>query len=269
VIPIDDDGQLQMAAAEEIIGSRTRVLAFTHVSNVTGVINPVERLVALAHAVGALVLLDACQSAPHRPLDLGALGVDFAVFSAHKMLGPTGIGVLYGRGELLDAMPPFLTGGSMITTVTLEKAEYLPAPQRFEAGTQRVSQVIAFGAAVDYLSQVGMQRVHDWEAALGQRLVTGLTAIPGITVLGPPAGVERAGLASFVVEGVHAHDVGQYLDDLGIAVRVGHHCAKPLHARFGITASVRASASVFTTDDDVDALLDGVAAVRAYFGVDA
>ncbi|PPF60594.1 cysteine desulfurase, partial [Clavibacter michiganensis] len=215
VIPIDDDGQLQMAAAEDIIGSQTRILAFTHVSNVTGVINPVERLVALAHAVGALVVLDACQSAPHRPLDLGALGVDFAVFSAHKMLGPTGIGVLYGRSELLDAMPPFLTGGSMITTVTLEKAEYLPAPQRFEAGTQRVSQTIALGAAVDYLSEIGMQRVHDWEAALGQRLVEGLESIPGITVLGPGPGIERAGLASFVVEGVHAHDVGQYLDDLG------------------------------------------------------
>ena len=267
VIPIDDDGQLQMVAAEEIIGSRTRILAFTHVSNVTGVINPVERLVALAHPVGALVLLDACQSAPHRPLDLGALGVDFAVFSAHKMLGPTGIGVLYGRGELLDAMPPFLTGGSMITTVTLEKAEYLPAPQRFEAGTQRVSQVIAFGAAVDYLSQVGMQRVHDWEAALGQRLVEGLESIPGITVLGPGPGVERAGLASFVVEGVHAHDVGQYLDDLGIAVRVGHHCAQPLHRRFGATASTRASAYLYNTPAEVDAFLEGVRGVTAFFGV--
>jgi len=267
VIPIDDDGQLQMAAAEEIIGSRTRVLAFTHVSNVTGVINPVERLVALAHAVGALVLLDACQSAPHRPLDLGALGVDFAVFSAHKMLGPTGIGVLYGRGELLDAMPPFLTGGSMITTVTLEKAEYLPAPQRFEAGTQRVSQTIALAAAVDYLSEVGMQRVHDWEAALGQRLVEGLESIPGITVLGPGPGVERAGLASFVVEGVHAHDVGQYLDDLGIAVRVGHHCAQPLHRRFGVTASTRASAYLYNTPAEVDAFIEGVRGVTAFFGV--
>jgi cysteine desulfurase/selenocysteine lyase len=267
VIPIDDDGQLQMAAAEEIIGSNTRVLAFTHVSNVTGVINPVERLVALAHAVGALVVLDACQSAPHRPLDLGALGVDFAVFSAHKMLGPTGIGVLYGRGELFDAMPPFLTGGSMITTVTLEKAEYLPAPQRFEAGTQRVSQAIALAAAVDYLSEIGMQRVHDWEAALGQRLVEGLESIPGITVLGPGPGVERAGLASFVVEGVHAHDVGQYLDDLGIAVRVGHHCAQPLHRRFGVTASTRASAYLYNTPAEVDAFIEGVRGVTAFFGV--
>ncbi|KQM59388.1 cysteine desulfurase [Agreia sp. Leaf210] len=267
VIPIDDDGKLQMAAAEDIIGSQTRILAFTHVSNVTGVINPVERLVALAHAVGALVILDACQSAPHRPLDLGALGVDFAVFSAHKMLGPTGIGVLYGRSELLDAMPPFLTGGSMITTVTLEKAEYLPAPQRFEAGTQRVSQTIALGAAVDYLSEIGMQRVHDWEAALGQRLVEGLESIPGITVLGPGPGIERAGLASFVVEGVHAHDVGQYLDDLGIAVRVGHHCAQPLHRRFGVTASTRASAYLYNTPAEVDAFLEGVRGVTAFFGV--
>ena len=267
VIPIDDDGQLQMAAAEDIIGSQTRILAFTHVSNVTGVINPVERLVALAHAVGALVVLDACQSAPHRPLDLGALGVDFAVFSAHKMLGPTGIGVLYGRSELLDAMPPFLTGGSMITTVTLERAEYLPAPQRFEAGTQRVSQTIALGAAVDYLSEIGMQRVHDWEAALGQRLVEGLESIPGITVLGPGPGIERAGLASFVVEGVHAHDVGQYLDDLGIAVRVGHHCAQPLHRRFGVTASTRASAYLYNTPAEVDAFIEGVRGVTAFFGV--
>ena len=267
VIPIDDAGLLVMSQAEEIIGARTRVLAFTHVSNVTGVINPVERLVELAHAVGALVVLDACQSAPHRPLDLGALGVDFAVFSGHKMLGPTGVGVLYGRGELLDAMPPFLTGGSMITTVTLEKAEYLPAPQRFEAGTQRVSQAIALGAAVDYLSEVGMSRIHDWEAALGQRLVSGLAEIPGITVLGPPAGVERAGLASFVVDGVHAHDVGQYLDDLGIAVRVGHHCAQPLHRRFGVTASTRASAYLYNTPAEVDAFLEGVRGVTAFFGV--
>jgi cysteine desulfurase/selenocysteine lyase len=267
VIPIDDDGTLRMGSAEEIIGSRTRIVAFTHVSNVTGVINPVERLVALAHAVGALVVLDACQSAPHRPLDLGALDVDFAVFSAHKMLGSTGVGVLYGRSELLDAMPPFLTGGSMITTVTLEKAEYLPAPQRFEAGTQRVSQAIALGAAVDYLSEVGMSRIHDWESALGQRLVEGLSAIPGITVLGPPPGVERAGLASFVVEGVHAHDVGQYLDHLGIAVRVGHHCAQPLHRRFGVTASTRASAYLYNTPAEVDAFLEGVRGVTAFFGV--
>ena len=267
VIPIDDAGLLVMSQAEEIIGARTRVLAFTHVSNVTGVINPVDRLVELAHAVGALVVLDACQSAPHRPLDLGALGVDFAVFSGHKMLGPTGVGVLYGRGELLDAMPPFLTGGSMITTVTLEKAEYLPAPQRVEAGTQRVSQAIALGAAVDYLSEVGMSRIHDWEAALGQRLVSGLAEIPGITVLGPPPGVERAGLASFVVEGVHAHDVGQYLDDLGIAVRVGHHCAQPLHRRFGVTASTRASAYLYNTPAEVDAFLEGVRGVTAFFGV--
>jgi cysteine desulfurase/selenocysteine lyase len=267
VIPLNDDGTLQMQSARDIIGVRTRIVAFTHVSNVTGVINPVSELVSLAHTVGALVLLDACQSAPHRPLDLAELDVDFAVFSGHKMLGPTGVGVLYGRAELLDAMPPFLTGGSMITTVTLEKAEYLPAPQRFEAGTQRVSQAIALGAAVDYLSQVGMSRIHDWEAALGQRLVEGLSAMPGITVLGPPPGVERAGLASFVVEGVHAHDVGQYLDDLGIAVRVGHHCAQPLHRRFGVTASTRASAYLYNTPAEVDAFLEGVRGVTAFFGV--
>ena len=195
-----------------------------------GTVNPVEYLTALAHRVDALAVLDACQSAPHRPLDLRAFDVDFAAFSGHKMLGPTGVGVLYGREELLNAMPPFLTGGSMITTVTLDHAEYLPAPQRFEAGTQRVSQSIALAAAIDYLDAVGLDRVHDWEFQLGQRLVAGLAEIPGIRVLGWVLGQDRAGLAAFDVDGVHAHDVGQFLDDLGIAVRVGHHCAQPLHA---------------------------------------
>ncbi|MCU1524455.1 MAG: cysteine desulfurase [Microbacteriaceae bacterium] len=267
VIGLNDDGTLRMDEAAAVIGERTRLVCFTHVSNVLGTINPVEQLVALARGVGALVVLDACQSAPHRPLDVVALGVDFAAFSGHKMLGPTGVGVLYGRAELLDAMPPFLTGGSMITTVTLEGAAYLPAPQRFEAGTQRVSQAIALATAVDYLNEVGIDRIHHWESALGQRLVEGLEQIPGVRVLGPAAGVDRAGLASFVFDGVHAHDVGQYLDDLGIAVRVGHHCAQPLHRRFGVTASTRASTYLYTTPDEVDAFLDGVRGVGSFFGV--
>ena len=216
-----------------LIGGRTRVLAFTHASNVLGTINPVSTLVSLARAAGALVVLDACQSAPHLPLDVKALDVDFAVFSGHKMLGPTGIGGLYGRSDLLNAMPPFLTGGSMITTVTMERAGFLPSPQRFEAGTQRISQAVALAAAVDYLSETGISRIHAWEAELGQRLVEGLEAIPGIRVLGPAAGQERIGLAAFDVAGVHAHDVGQFLDSRGIAVRVGHHCAQPLHRRLG------------------------------------
>jgi len=264
-LPIDDAGRLSLEQAAGIIGSRTRLLAFTHASNVLGTINPVRELVALARASNALVVLDACQSAPHMPLDVKELDVDFAVFSGHKMLAPTGIGVLYGRQELLDILPPFLTGGSMITTVTMERAEYLPAPQRFEAGTQRISQAVALAAAANYLTETGLDRIHRWEMDLGQRMVAGLEALPGIRVLGPAAGEERIGLAAFDVEGVHAHDVGQFLDSTGIAVRVGHHCAQPLHRRLGLTATTRASAYLYNTTDDVDQFLDAVAGVRAYF----
>ncbi|GAA3289593.1 cysteine desulfurase [Arthrobacter citreus] len=266
-IPVDDDGGLRLEEAERLITGRTKLLAFTHASNVLGTINPVETLVRLAHNAGALVVLDACQSVPHLPVDFKALDVDFAAFSGHKMLGPTGIGALYGKAELLNAMPPFLTGGSMITTVTMEKAEYLPAPQRFEAGTQRISQAMALGTAVDYLRETGMDRIHAWEATLGQRLVAGLEAIDGIRVLGPRAGVERIGLAAFDVDGVHSHDVGQFLDDQGIAVRVGHHCAQPLHRRLGLVSTTRASTYLYNTTDDVDAFLHAVAGVRPFFGV--
>lgn len=268
-VPVRDDGTLDLDAAASVIGERTRIVAFTHVSNVLGIVNPVAELVALARAVGALTVLDACQSAPHLALDLPALGVDLAAFSGHKMLGPYGIGALYGRSEVLEALPAFLTGGSMVTTVTLDEAEFLPPPQKFEAGTQPVSQTIALAAAARYLDALGMDAVHAHERAVERRMMTGLRDIPGVRLLGDAAGVERVGLASFDVAGVHAHDVGQFLDARGIAVRVGHHCAKPLHARFGLTASVRASASVFTTDSDVDALIAGVAEVRDYFGVSA
>ncbi|MDQ0279270.1 cysteine desulfurase/selenocysteine lyase [Arthrobacter silviterrae] len=266
-IPIMEDGTLDMEAAAALFTDRTKVFAFTHVSNVTGVINPVVELTRMAHDVGALVVLDACQSAPHLALDVKALDVDFAVFSGHKMLAPTGIGALYGRAALLDAMPPFLTGGSMITTVTMDAAGYLPSPQRFEAGTQAISQAAAFATAVNYLSETGMDRVHEWEAALGQRMVAGLEAIPGIRVLGPSAGTARAGLAAFEVDGVHAHDVGQYLDAAGVAVRVGHHCAQPLHRRLGLSASTRASTYLYNTTGEVDAFLAAVAGVRPYFGI--
>ncbi|MGW6175009.1 cysteine desulfurase [Arthrobacter sp. NPDC055138] len=265
-IPVDDAGALRLDEAEQIIGPRTKVVAFTHASNVLGTINPVGTLVRLAREVGAAVVLDACQSVPHMGVNVKALDVDFAAFSGHKMLGPTGIGVLYGRAELLNAMPPFLTGGSMITTVTMEKADYLPSPQRFEAGTQRISQAVALAAAVDYLRETGMDRIHAWEAELGQRLVTGLEAIDGVRVLGPAAGAERIGLAAFDVDGVHAHDVGQFLDDKGIAVRVGHHCAQPLHRRLGLVATTRASTYLYNTTDDVDVFLDAVAGVRPFFG---
>lgn len=269
-IPVHDDGTLDMDAAASVIGERTRIVAFTHVSNVLGIVNPVSELVALAQRVGALTVLDACQSAPHLSLDLPALGVDLAVFSGHKMLGPYGVGALYGRAEVLEALPPFLTGGSMITTVTLDRAEYLPPPQRFEAGTQPVSQAIALAAAVRYLENIGMDAVHAHERVLERRLRDGLREIEGVRLLGDaPDGVERVGLAAFDLDGVHAHDVGQYLDSRGIAVRVGHHCAAPLHTRFGLTASVRASTSVYNTLDDVDVFLEALADVRPFFGVGA
>jgi cysteine desulfurase/selenocysteine lyase len=267
-IPVHDDGQLNLDAAASVIGERTRVVAFTHVSNVLGIVNPVAEIVALAQASGALTVLDACQSAPHLPLDLPALGVDLAVFSGHKMLGPYGIGGLYGRAEVLEALPPFLTGGSMITRVGLDSSEYLPPPQRFEAGTQPVSQAIGLAAAVRYLDAVGMDAVHAHERVLERRLREGLREIAGVRLLGD-APVDRVGLAAFDVDGVHAHDVGQFLDSRGIAVRVGHHCAAPLHARFGLTASVRASTALYNTTDEVDVFLDALARVRPFFGVGA
>ncbi|KRF05080.1 cysteine desulfurase [Arthrobacter sp. Soil782] len=268
-IPVDDDGALRLEEAASVIDGSTKLLAFTHVSNVLGIINPVAELVSLARGVGALTVLDACQSVPHLPLDVAAVDVDFVAFSGHKMLGPTGIGALYGRAKHLHAMPPFLTGGSMITTVTMERAEYLPPPARFEAGTQRISQAVALGSAVNYLAETGMDRIEEWERLLGERLVVGLEAIDGIRVLGPRSGQPRIGLAAFDVDGVHAHDVGQYLDSRGIAVRVGHHCAQPLHRRLGLTASTRASTYLYNTTDEVDAFLTAVAEVRSFFGAAA
>ncbi|MBX3195870.1 MAG: cysteine desulfurase [Microbacteriaceae bacterium] len=264
-IPVDDDGRLVLDDLPALLGERTRLVAVSHVSNVTGAVQPIADIVARARAVGALTLLDACQSAPHLPLDLHALGVDFAVFSGHKMLGPTGIGALYGRRDLLDALPPFLTGGSMISQVTMEAAEYLPAPHRFEAGTQPVSQAIALGTAVDYLSALGMDRVAAHEAALGRRLRDGLRAMDGVRVLGAAEREDRIGLAAIDVVGIHAHDLGQYLDQSGIAVRVGHHCAQPLHRRLGVTASTRASTALYTTPDEIDAFLDALPRAIAYF----
>ncbi len=265
ILPIDDDGALRLDLLDGLLTERTRVFAFSHVSNVLGTVHPVKELAARAHAVGALVVLDACQSVPHLPVDVRELDVDFAAFSSHKMLGPTGLGGLYGRYELLDALPVFLTGGSMITTVTLDHAEFLQPPQKFEAGTQRVSQVVALGAAVDYLSRVGMDRIAAHEAALGRRLVDGLRTIYGVRILGPVDGVERVGLAAIDTPGIHAHDLGQYLDGLGIAVRVGHHCAQPLHRRLGTTASTRASTYLYTRPDEVDAYLDALPSAIDYF----
>lgn len=270
-IPLRENGTLDLESAAEIVGENTRVLAFTHVSNVLGTVNPVEELVALARRHGALVVLDACQSVPHMPVDLTALDVDFAAFSGHKMLGPTGIGVLYGRPELLDALPPVFTGGSMITTVDMESAEFLPSPQRFEAGTQAIAEVVGLAAAAGYLRDTGMEKIAAWEDHLARRLVTGLEAIDGVRVIGPgsadmAAGVARTASVAFDVAGVHAHDVGQFLDSRGVAIRVGHHCAQPLHRAFGVTATTRASAYLYTSEDDVDRFLEATAQVRGFFG---
>ena len=263
-----DDGALDLDAARTIIGERTRVLAITHVSNVTGAVSPLDVLVPLARAAGALIVLDACQSAPHFALRPRELDVDIAVFSGHKLYGPTGIGVLYGRAALLDALPPFLYGGSMITTVTMEKAEYLPSPQRFEPGTPRIAQAVGLAEAVRFVSEIGLDRIAATEHALTARLLDGLARIPSIRVLGGSASPgSRVGLACVVVDGVHAHDAGQVLDEVGIAARVGHHCAQPLHRRFGVTASLRLSLGVHSTADEVDRALEAVASIRPFFGL--
>ncbi|WAC66612.1 SufS family cysteine desulfurase [Agrococcus sp. SL85] len=265
-IAVDDDGVWTAEDAAAAITERTRLVAIAHVSNVTGLVAPVDAIVAAARAHGALVVLDACQSVPHRPVDLAGLGVDAAAFSGHKMLGPGGVGVLYLRPELAAALPPARVGGSMITTVTMTEREFLPAPQRFEAGTQPVSAIVGLAAAADYLEAVGLAAIDAHELALGQRLAAGVVSIPGVRLVGPRPGEERAGLASVVVDGVHAHDVGQVLDAQGIAVRVGHHCAQPLHRRLGVAATTRASAYLYTTEAEVDRFLDVLSGVRDYFG---
>lgn len=265
---LTDDGHLDLTDLSEVVDASTRVVAFTHVSNVLGTVNDVPRLVERAREVGAFTVLDACQSAAHLPLDLHGLGVDFAAFSGHKMLGPTGVGVLYGRKELLDALPPVLTGGSMITTVTMEESGFLPAPQRFEAGTQAVAQIVGLAAAVEYMSEIGMDVIAAHERAIGAALLDGVASVPGVRILGPRDPAVRIGAVAFDVDGVHAHDVGQFLDAQGVAARVGHHCAQPLHRRYGITASTRASAAVYTDQDDVDQFVAALRGVRPFFGLD-
>lgn len=265
-IGVDDHGRLDPATFD-VIGERTKVVAFTHASNVTGAISPVADLVARARQVGALVLLDACQSAPHLPLDLKALDVDFAVFSGHKMLGPTGIGALYGKAELLAAMPPFLTGGSMVQVVTMESTTYAEAPTRFEAGTQMIAQSVGLNAAVDYLTEVGMDTVAAHEAELTRLLLDGVASVPGVRILGPTDPRDRLAVVAFDVAGVHPHDVGQVLDNDGIAVRVGHHCAQPVHRRLGAHASARASAGLYTTAEEIEFFVEKLGHVRHFFGV--
>ncbi|MBX7454487.1 cysteine desulfurase [Mycolicibacterium sp. 3033] len=260
---VTDDGRIDLDSLQ--LDERVKIVAFSHHSNVTGAVAPVEELVSRARAVGALVLLDACQSVPHQPVDLHALDVDFAAFSGHKMLGPTGIGVLYGKRALLDAMPPVLTGGSMIETVTMEATTFAPAPQRFEAGTPMTSQVVGLAAAARYLDGLGMPAVEEHERDLVAAALAGLAEIDGVRIIGPTSMTDRGSPVSFVVDGVHAHDVGQVLDDDGVAVRVGHHCAWPLHRRFGIAATARASFAVYNTAEEVDRLVAGVRRAVEFF----
>jgi cysteine desulfurase/selenocysteine lyase len=260
---VTDDGRIDLDSLT--LDDRVKLVAFSHHSNVTGAVAPVAELVVRAKAVGALTLLDACQSVPHQPVDFHALDVDFGAFSGHKMLGPNGIGVLYGRSELLNAMPPFITGGSMIETVTMEATTYAQAPQRFEAGTPMTSQVVGLAAAARYLQEIGMAAVEAHEEELVAAALIGLSGIEGVRIIGPESLENRGSPVSFVVEGVHAHDVGQVLDDDGVAVRVGHHCAWPLHRRFGIAATARASFAVYNTLDEVDRLVAGVKRAVEFF----
>jgi cysteine desulfurase/selenocysteine lyase len=264
---VGDDGRVRTEELATVVTERTKVLAFGHVSNVTGAVADVPAFVARAREVGALTVLDACQSVPHLPVDLRALGVDFAVFSGHKMYGPTGVGALYGRRDLLEALPPVTTGGSMVEVVTMETTTYAPPPQRFEAGSQMVAQVVGMGAAARYLRELGMAAVAAHEAEMTRLLLDAVAAVPGVRLLGPAEPTDRLALVSFVVDGVHAHDVGQVLDDAGVAVRVGHHCAQPLHRRLGVTASARASAAVHTTAEEVAAFGAALATVRPFFGL--
>ena len=262
---VSDNGRLDLSNMDELINERTKIVALTHQSNVLGTIVPLDQVTAKAHSVGALFVLDACQSVPHYKVDVKALNVDFIAFSGHKMLGPTGVGILWGRKNLLDEMPPFLTGGSMIETVTMERATYLDAPKRFEAGVPNMAQAIGLGAAVDYLNAIGLDEIHAHEVELTKRALDGLQSIKGLSVIGPKDLEMRGGVVSFAVEGVHPHDLGQALDQYGIAVRTGHHCAWPLMRRFKTVATTRASFYLYNDFDEIEALIDGVERARKYF----
>ncbi|MGN6521699.1 MAG: cysteine desulfurase [Actinomycetes bacterium] len=265
-IGLTDDGRLDLDDLDRVITARTKVVSFVHVSNILGTLNPVAAIVARAREVGALVVLDASQSVPQLPVDVATLGVDLMAFTGHKLCGPTGIGVLWGRREILESLPPFLGGGEMIETVTMEGSTYAELPHRFEAGTPPIAQAVGLGAAVDYLQGLGMSAVAAHEQQLTAYALDQLTGIPGLRIIGPSQPVDRGGAVSFVLDGVHPHDVGQVLDEQGIAVRVGHHCARPVCQRFGVPATTRASFYVYSTHSDVDALVEGLDRVRSYFG---
>ncbi len=266
-IGLTDDGRLDLSTLDDLVGDRTRLVSFVHQSNILGTINPIEPILERARRVGALVLLDACQSVPHMPVDVRDLGVDFIAWSGHKMLGPTGIGCLWGRADLLSAMPPFISGGSMIEMVTMERSTFAPPPQRFEAGVPMISQAVGLHAACDYLSAIGMADVQEHEHLLTGQALAGLDALPGVRIIGPRENVDRGGAVSFVVDGIHPHDLGQILDDEGVAVRVGHHCAWPTCRRYGVPATTRATFHIYNDKDDVDALVEGVVRAQRFFGV--
>ncbi|PHP52160.1 aminotransferase class V-fold PLP-dependent enzyme [Actinomyces ruminis] len=266
-LDLTEDGRIDPGTIS-VINDRTRVLALTHASNVTGAVTPLEQILPAARSAGALVVLDTCQSAPHLPLDFAALsaaGVDAMVLSSHKLLGPTGIGALVATEELLDAMPPVLTGGSMIETVTMASSTYMPAPARFEAGSQPLAQAAGWHAAVDYLAEVDLGRLYAREQTLLDRALRGMADVPGLRLLGPAESRDRLGVVAFTLDGVHPHDVGQVLDAAGVAVRTGHHCAQPIHAHFGVPSSSRISFGPITTPEEIDRFLEAVASVRGYF----
>ena len=263
---ITDDGRLDETDVDSVITEHTTMVSLVHMSNILGTVNALSRIVTRAHEVGALVMLDGSQSVPHLPVDVVDLGVDFLAFTGHKMLGPTGIGVLWGRGELLAAMPPFLGGGSMIETVTMERTTFAPPPARFEAGTPPITQAVGLAAAVDYLSALDMNAVQWHEKELVAYALPALETVPGLRIIGPRVPVGRGGAISFDLAGIHPHDVGQVLDAEGVQVRVGHHCAKPVCARFGIPAATRASFYVYTTTDEIDALVAALEKTRKVFG---
>jgi cysteine desulfurase/selenocysteine lyase len=264
-IPLAPDGTLDLEAYRSLLSRAPRLVAFSGMSNVLGTINPVDEIVRLAHAAGAVTVVDGAQLVPHVPLDVQALDVDFLAFSAHKMLGPTGIGALYGKMDLLEAMPPFLGGGDMIKTVHLRSFTPNDVPHKFEAGTPAIAEAVGFGAAIDYLTWVGMDSIAAHEQELIVYALERLEEIPGLNVFGPPAG-KKGGVAAFTLDGVHPHDVAQILDRSGVAVRAGHHCAQPLHEKFGITATTRASFYLYSLPSEVDKLVDGIYEVKKIFG---
>lgn len=265
-IPLTEDGRLDFEHLARVVGSRTRVVSFVHQSNLLGTINPISPLVDAARSVGAVVILDACQSVPHMPMDVTSLGVDAVAWSGHKMLGPTGIGCLWATGETLAAMPPFITGGSMIETVTMEASTFAQPPKRFEAGVPMVAQAVGLAAACDYLDALGMDRVAAHEALLTEHALDALSRIPGVRVVGPTDIHDRGSAISFVVDGVHPHDVGQVLDGSGIAVRVGHHCAWPGCRAMGVPATTRMSPYIYNDVQDIDDFVSALERVRAVFG---